>query len=91
MPKLNGDALKRNLEQNGETQDVIAEILTLMTKMVCPSVTFRDCKQMTRRSQKSNTSIMTKKKGGVCPSVTSESADKMKSKKSPTPLTRWKE
>ena len=32
MPKLRGDALKQNLEQNGETQDATAEILTLMTK-----------------------------------------------------------
>ena len=38
MPKLNGDVLKRNLEQNGETQDATSEILTLMTKRVCPSV-----------------------------------------------------
>ena len=65
MPKLNGDALKRNLEQNGETQDATAEILTLITKRVCRSVTSGDYKQMTRRSQKSNTSIMTKKKGGM--------------------------
>ena len=62
MPKLNGDALKRNLEQNGETQDATIEILTLMTKRVCPSVTSESANKMTSEKITNTTNKMERRR-----------------------------
>ena len=62
MPKLNGDALKRNLEKNEETQDATAEILTLMTKRVCPSVTSKSANKMTSEKITNTTNKMERRR-----------------------------
>ena len=62
MPKLNGDALKQNVEQNGETQDATAEILTLMKKRVCPSVTSESANKRTREKITNTTNKMERRR-----------------------------